>query len=365
MMRTLLTVALCCLLLICPLAGSSRACTSFCLDTPDGPVFAANLDLFIPGDGLVLVNRCGIAKENIRQNATGTTAKWTSKYGSVTFSPAGRGFAWSGMNDAGLVLNSLELKASEYPKPDERPPFDIGSLLQYLLDTCGSVQEAIKAVSLVRLVDDGDSPSHILVADADGNCAAFEFLDNRFVCYTSESLPVKALSNMPYSRALAALQRGGPRWWWSNPGQSAERFAGVAARMESFDASHDTDAVSHAFKTLTQVVAAPHTKWNIVYDIAKRKVWFRSVASPAVKYLSLHDFDLSCKAPLLMLDMNAEVGGNVKKSFTPYNHDVNLKVFRTLCHRYGIEISEEDAIGIIRLFERFKCARDTKTSTNK
>ncbi|MBW2618151.1 MAG: hypothetical protein JRC92_04690 [Deltaproteobacteria bacterium] len=125
--------------------------------------------------------------------------------------------------------------------------------------------------SLVR-VQDETTPSHYLVADADGNCAAIEYLDGRFVCHTGESLPVKAMSNMRYDRALAAFERGGPRWWWSNPGQSAERFAAAHARNESYDASRDTNAVSYAFGTLTHVVAATHTKWNIVYDIAKREV---------------------------------------------------------------------------------------------
>ncbi|MBW2619148.1 MAG: hypothetical protein JRC92_09765, partial [Deltaproteobacteria bacterium] len=95
-MRTLVTAALCCLLLLYPLVGLSWACTSFCLDTPGGPVFGANLDLFIPGDGLVFVNRRGIAKEGRQLSTTGETAKWTSEYGSVTFSLAGREFAWSG-----------------------------------------------------------------------------------------------------------------------------------------------------------------------------------------------------------------------------------------------------------------------------
>lgn len=358
-MRTLVTAAaICCLLLICPLAGPSWACTSFCLDTPDGPVFGSNLDLFIPGDGLVFINRRGIAKENIRQSTNGETARWISEYGSVTFNLAGRGFAWSGMNEAGLVVSSMELKASEYPEPDERPPFDLGYWTQYVLDTCGSVQEAIQVASLVRLVNDGDSaPNHILVADRDGHSAGFEYLDGRFVCYTDESLPVKAMSNMSYARALAALERGGPRWWWSNPGQSAERFAGAAARMEAFDASRDTCAASFALATLTDVVAAPHTKWNIVYDIAKREVWFRSAASPTVKRLSLNAFDLSCEAPLLMLHVNVALEGNVERSFTPYDHDLNLKVFRTLCDRQGIEISAEGAVELMRLFERFECAR--------
>ena len=354
-MRTLVIAAFCCLTLIHSLASTARACTSFCFDTPDGPVFGANLDLFIPADGLVFVNLRRVEKEGHQSSTTGETAKWVSRYRSVTFSLAGREFAWSGMNEAGLVLSSMELLASEHPEPDERPPLYIGTWAQYVLDTCGSVGEVIQVDSLVRIEDEAP-PSHYLVADADGNCAAIEFLDGRFVYYTGENLPVKAMSNMRYERALAAYERGGPRWWWSNPGQSAERFAAAHARSESYDASRDTGAVSYAFGTLLHVVAAPHTKWNVVYDIAKREVWFRSVASPAIKRLSLNAFDLSCEAPLLMLDVNAALEGNVEQSFTPYDHDINLAVFRTFCDRYGIEVSEEGAAGLMLFFESFDCA---------
>jgi penicillin V acylase-like amidase (Ntn superfamily) len=357
MMRTPVTRALGCLLLVGLLAGPSGACTCFCLDTPDGPVFGSNLDLFFPGDGLVFINRRGIAKEGfpLQAGTTGRTVKWIPRYGSVTFNVAGREWAFGGMNEAGLVLGSMELRKSEFPERDERPGLPIGPWAQYVLDTCGSVEEAIGVDAQVR-VEDAARPVHYLIVDARGNCAAIEWMDGEFVCHTGASLPVKAMSNMSYARALAAFQRGGPRWWWSNPGRSAERFAAAQARNHSYDAKRDTDAVKYAFETLTRVVAAPHTKWNIVYDIAQRTVWYRSAASPAVKHLSLGDFDLSGEAPLLMLDVNAAVEGNVRQCFKPYDSDVNLQIFRTLCDRYGMAISEEEAVAIMRHLESFKPA---------
>ena len=355
-MRPLAAAALCCLLLICPQGGPTHACTSFCMDTPDGPVFGCNLDLLIPGDGLVLVNRRGIAKESWRIGTTGEKAQWTSEYGSVTFSLVGREYAWSGMNEAGLVMSSMELKAGEYPEPSELPPVYDGRWGQYVLDTCASVEEVSQVGSLVR-VQDQSAPSHYLVADAEGNCAAIEYIDGQFVCYIGEDLPVKAMSNMRYDRALYAYEHGGTRWWWSNPGQSAERFAACQARSESFDASRDTSAVNYAFGTLAYCVAAPHTRWNIVYDIAEREVWFRSVQSPTYKHISLSAFDLSCDAPKLMLDVNAALEGDVDEHFAPYDHEVNLNVFHAFCDRYGIKVSEEGAVNLIRFFESFECTR--------
>ncbi|MEN6425618.1 MAG: linear amide C-N hydrolase [Phycisphaerales bacterium] len=357
-MRTSVATARRCLLLTCLLVGPSLACTCFCFDTPDGPVFGSNLDLFFPADGLVFVNRRGIAKEGFpsQVGTTGKAAKWISKYGSVTFNLAGREWAFGGMNEAGLVLGSMELLKSEFPQRDERPGLPIGPWAQYVLDTCGTVQEAIQVDSKVRIEDEA-APVHYLIADAKGNCVAIEWLDGEFVCYAGETLPVKAMSNMRYDRALAAFKRGGPRWWWSNPGRSAERFAAAHARSESYDPDQNPDVVKYAFDTLTKVVAAPHTKWCMVYDIGKRQIWYGSAASPATKHISLANLDLSSEAPLLMLDVNAQIEGDVERHFRPYDSAVNLKVLRTLCERYGMSISEEEARGIVRHLDSFKPVR--------
>jgi penicillin V acylase-like amidase (Ntn superfamily) len=355
-MRVLTSALLCCLTMASLPVGPALACTSFLMDTPEGPVFGTNLDLFIPGDGLVLVNRRGIEKESYQTGTTGERARWTSEYGSVTFNVAGREFVWGGMNEAGLVMSSMELRAGEYPRPDERPALFDGNWGQYVLDTCGSVEEVIRTNSLVRVRDQGYT-SHYLVADADGACVAIEYLDGRFVYHTGDDMPVKALTNMRYERALYAHEHGGTRWWWSNPGRSAERFAACQARSEHFDAARDTSAINYAFGTLLYYVAAPYTRWNIVFDIAKREAYFRSAASPTYKHLSLAAFDFSCNAPKLMLDVNAPLEGNVETDFEPYDPQVNLDVFRTFCERYGIEVSKESASDLTHFFDDFQCAR--------
>ena len=298
-MRIFVVTALWCVMLSTVAATSALSCTTFCMDTPEGPVFGANLDLFIPGDGLVFVNRRGIAKEGYASSATGETETWVSKYGSVTFNVAGLEFAFGGM---------------------------------------------------------GVPPNHYLVADATGNCAAIEWLEGRFVTYTGAGLPVKALANMRCDRSIAAWERGEPRWWWSNPGQSAERVAAAHERSVQYDPGRDGDSVDYALETLTRVVAAPHTKWSIVYDIPAREIWFRSAESPAVKHVFFGAFDCSCEAPVLMLDVNADLDGDVSEAFGPYDHDVNLTLFRTLCSRFGIELSEKAAQEIVEPFEGFVCA---------
>jgi choloylglycine hydrolase len=319
-------------------------------------VFGTNLDLFIPGDGLILVNRRGIAKASYRTNPDGERAEYVSKYGSVTFTLTGREFAWGGMNEAGLVISTMELRSGEYPEQDERPAFFDGNWCQYILDTCGSVEEVIATNSSVTVREDQGYPSHYLVADADGGCAAIEYIDGELVVHTGGDMPVDAMANMKYGKAVEAWERGGPRWWWSNPGQSAERVAACQKRAEEYDAAVDTSAVDYAFGTLIHYVAAPHTRWSIVFDIAKKEIYYRTAQSPAFKHISMGSFDYSCSAPKLMIDVNAQLEGDVDEFFVPYDYQVSLGVFRTFCARYGIDVSEADAREFTGYFEKFECA---------
>jgi len=362
-MGQMTTAVLCCLMLITSLIAPSHACTSFCFDTPNGPIYATNLDL-MTGEGHVFVNRRGIAKEGYRSSTTGVTAHWVSRYGSVTFNLVGRELPWSGMNEAGLVMSTMQLNASRCPAADERPPLSEASLVQYVLDTCGSVQEAIAEVAPVRLPQQ-ECASHYMLADATGDCATFEFLDGQFIVHHGESLPVKALANAPYAAGVDYMEQGlVPA---DNPGASVERVAAAADKMASYEPGQGVAPVDYSFGVLTETVVAPkrwwsdmfhepYTRWNVVFDINKQKVHFRTVKCQTVRHLSLSNFDFACEAPMLMLDVNAKLEGNVEGSFTAYDHEANLEIFRTFCDKWGIDVSEESAMALVELFESFECA---------
>ncbi len=343
------------LLMIGPLSREARACTSFIQETPDGPVFGANMDLTVPADGLVVINRRGIAKESFKKGLDGKTTKWVSKYGSVSFNIAGRGFPWSGMNEAGLVVSGMEDMKSEFPEPDRRVPFDQGSWIQYVLDNCATVRDVIAVDAIIRPESDNDRPSHYLVADLHGQSAGLEYIDGKLVVYTGKNLPVKAMSNLPYGRSLEALKRGGPKWWWSNPGQSAERFATAASRMEAYEPKRHPNEMEYVFHTLS-MVSNQYTQWSVGYHVEKRKIWFRTTRSSRAKWLSFDALDFSCDATPLMLDVHSASAGNVEQVFAPYNRETNLKVFSTMCARLGIHVPDEDAVSLMRALERFTCA---------
>lgn len=350
-MRTIAAAAILCLTVTFPQEHSCRACTSLCLDTPGGPVFGANLDLF-SGEGLVFVNRRGVSKEGYLSGTTGETAKWTSEYGSVTFNLVGREFAWCGMNEAGLTISTMHLPDSGLPEPDSRPPVVSGFWVQYHLDTCATVEEVVRADSLVRLAQDA---CHFLVCDERGNCATMEYLGGNLVCHTGLALPIKALTNIPYAVALSCLEHGTRLEEDSN--RSVERFVDAAASLKGYSAEAIVSPADYVLNILTDTVSAPHTKWSIVFDLRHRRAYFRTAASRAVRWLSLDGFDFSCEAPIMMLDVNTMPGGSVEDRFSPYDHERNLEVFSEFCRRWGVEVSADEADELMRFLESFPCVR--------
>ena len=127
--------------------------------------------------------------------------------------------------------------------------------------------------------------------------------------------------------------------------------------MQNFDPAGVIKVIDYSFHTLSKVVAAAHTKWSVVYDVAKRGVWFGSAAGPTGKYISLKSFDLSCGAPLMMLKVDSPIKGNVEKNFVPYNRDTNLEAFYTYSAPAGLEITPEDVADLMRTYGSFACAQ--------
>ena len=331
-----------------------NACTTFTHKAADGIVFAGNMDLMVPVGGLVVVNRRGIAKRNIRPNQNGTIANWITRFGSVSFNIAGRGFAWGGLNEAGLAIQTLEVRTEVYPEPDHRIPLDNGSWIQYALDMAGSVADVIAMDKTIRPVKDGGYGFHAIVVDASGASAVVEYIDGKMVVYTGKTLPVSALSNIAYEKALWSYDNDGPRWWWSGMGDSPERFAAVAKQVAQYKPSTHTDSTRYALDSLV-LAANQYTLWSVVYNIDKRKIWFRTVRSGNTKYVNLSDFDFSCNATSLILDVDTHEQGHVADKYRPYDRQMNQRVFSEATTSYGIPVSAKDTVWLMDHIESFQC----------
>ena len=345
-----------------PAALPATACTSFCFDTPDGPIFGSNLDLRWP-DGLIFVNPQGLSKMSYMLNSEGEPARWVSQYGSVTFNLVGIEMPWGGMNEAGLVVGNMQLLLTDYPEADERYPVSSPTWTQYMLDTCADVGEVVAALDSLRLRGDA---VHFLVADETGACVIVEYLGGETIIHEGDGLPVRALANAAYRDCLHYMETGIPPEF--NPGRSAERVAAADEWAGRYDPAGGTNPMDYALTVLTEVVVdprrwwkpifvAPFTRWSVAYDLTGREIRFRTEGHDSVRSFSFANLDFDCNAPRLMMDVNAELEGPVEGALQPYDPEMNYEFAREFLHRWGNQLNDEEIRELTGFLEGFVCVR--------
>ncbi len=299
------------------MAGDALACTTFCLKNKGEVLFGKNYDWMI-GDGAVFVNRRGVSKWS-GIDGEKNPAKWTSKYGSVTFNQYGWESPSGGMNEAGLAIELMWLDDTKYPPADSRPAISVLEWIQFHLDTAATTAEVIRNSESVRISSRVNI--HYLVNDKQGSTAAIEFLDGKLVVHTGEKLKVAALANDTYERSLN-YARMAPA---ARTESSLDRFTRASTRTLEFAglAKTEKQAVEYAFEVLADVAQKNETQWSIVYDQKRGKIYFRTRRTPEIKSIDTSAFDYSCSGRVKMLDMNAPIAGDISRRFQDYTREAN------------------------------------------
>ena len=332
-MKIRLFYAIFCLLLISLIPQTIHSCTTFCLDKGNQLVVGSNLDWYA-GEGLVFVNKRNTSKTAMLHPVwgEGNPVSWTSKYGSVTFNGAGREIVFSGMNEAGLVVSIMLLEETEYPKADSRPAIFAGQWNQYQLDNFSTVQEVIASLSKISIICETPMNIHFFVSDRMGNSAITEFINGNTIYYTKDTLPVKTLANSTYEESINYWKK--KKVPPNEPYLSLWRFIKSADMVKAYDLK--TSAVDYAFDILKnvsmgtveevdgmQIKSMITTEWSIVHDIKNLRVYFRTFDNKKIRYIDLGLLDFSCNTPVMILDIQADLNGDVSKKFINYNYEMN------------------------------------------
>ena len=312
-------------------AVTAFPCTTFVLKGPGHIYFGRNLD-WSWEDGLVVVNPPGIQKAALVLPGH-PRAKWTSKYGSVTFNQIGQEKPFGGMNEAGLVVEQMMLTESQYPAADSRPGIDMLQWIQYQLDTCSTVSEVVANDGKIR-IEQPMVPAriHYLVCDAAGDCASIEFLGGKMVCHRGQALPYCALANSTYEESATYARTNPMPAGSSEPlgdPQSLPRFACVANRAAEFRPHTTEKDVAYAFETLEQVRQGKSTVWQIVYDISGRRVHFRTASNPRQRMLELKSLDFAHARSAQFADIRADPSAAGTLELAPLTEAVHRKYLET------------------------------------
>jgi len=344
------------------LAVPALACTTFFINRNGQLIFGRNYD-WIAGQGMVNTNLRGLAKTSFRTE-DGKSISWVSKYGSLTFNQYGKEFPTGGMNEKGLVVELMWLDGTQYPAADQRASVNTLQWVQYQLDNHSTVAEVIQSDSKLRITSI-DVPLHYLVADAGGDVASIEFLNGKMVVHRGKDLPIAVLTNETYTSSWNAIKDLKTATAISNArfdgNNSQARFAKACSMVKQFQEEDlSVPVVDYSFKILNSVAQGNYTKWSIVYDLAAKKIYFKTNQYPQIKSVEFSAFDWNCSASPKAFDMNqALLPGSINKNFVPYTADFNRRIFEAtaLASRSEVNIRKEEIEEGLAYAEKISCKK--------
>ncbi len=329
------------------LAGNG-ACTAFSLRTDNSLLAGKNLDWLV-GEGVLFVNKRDVPKISFVPPGE-KAARWTSKFGSVTFNQFGIEFPLGGMNEAGLVVEELSCWPSGYPRDQNRECINELQWIQYQLDNYRTVEEVISNLSnpgIRRYL----FALHYFIADRSGRSAVIEFISGGTKVYSGGDLPVPALSNNSYENSIENLSRyegfGGELEIRNGPG-SQERFMRAAWLLKQFVYSDQKAAVNYAFRMLENVRQAD-TQWRIVYDPDEMHIYLVTLGNDTRRNVDLNAADFSADKPAAMLNILRRCESRVLNDcFSEFSADENRvllqSVFGKLVEGGELERGEADSL---------------------
>jgi len=339
------------------------------------PAEACTRALYVSKDGTVIVGRSmdwgedmmsnmWVLPRGMKRDGRGgkDTISWVSKYGSLIVSAYDIGTA-EGMNEKGLVVNELALVESNYGTPPEGAKvISLSTWPQYVLDNFATVAEAVAdlrkeefRVQTVVLGNGRPANMHLVISDATGDSAVFEYIDSKLVIHHGKQYRV--VTNSPtYDRQLAILE------YWKDAGGISKSLPGTSRAADRFvrttflldvlpgevSPTYISGTPQQSFKfqasmavlSLMRSVGTPlgfaneeqpwvsSTIWRTVSDSTNRVVIFDSALTPATFWVKFDDLDLKPGAPVRKLELagGRTYSGNAVGQFV----DAKLFTFQDL-----------------------------------
>ena len=287
-----------------------------------------------------------------RDGATGAnTIRWTSKYGSAVVSMYDIGTV-DGINEKGLVANTLYLAESNYGRANGKPTLSIVAWAQFVLDNYGSVNEAVAALRqepfrIVAPVLPGGKPAkgHLSISDASGDSAIFEYIDGKLVIHHGKQYNV--MTNSPSFDQQLALnsywQQIGGMVFMPGTSRASDRFTRASFMVNAIPKTVDPDIItavpnqSFDFQAMASVlgvmraVSVPlgiqdpklpnisSTLWRTTYDHKEGILIFDSATSPTAFWVKINDLSLNQGHPVRKLTVagGRTYSGNVSNQMVP------------------------------------------------
>jgi len=278
-------------------------------------------------------------------------AKWTSKYGSITFNIA-KDFPLTGMNQKGLVVTDMALNnydSNEYPFPKTKnnPFIQEGSQwIQYQLDNSANVKEVIDSTRKLNLIPQMGFPNfldHFFICDKEGHIAVIEFMRGEMIVHTGNELPVPLVTNWKYDSELYNLVKflkfdnknkpdlsKAPMYsdTWQDGYIDDPRSIRGTYLLEKYEKNPGKSLLNDAFDILNHMHKFfkkndyNQNNFEVVYNPKSMILYFNTKKNRKIRELKFSDFSFSKPSLGLICDANKNIT-NVKKDFLPYSQKLN------------------------------------------
>ncbi len=321
-------ITLIALLFMAIIPSITEGCSTFKVQQGDHIAYAHNMnqgDLGVPG--MIFINKRGMLKESRTWNELTTTQPtlatdyaWVSRYGSVTVNIFGRDLPDGGVNEEGLYIWEMG-EDVEYPNDPEKPAMNQTNWMQYILDTCLYVEDAIQRANEVTIDGWG---WHYFVGDATGSTAYIMFVDGKPLVRSGADMPVPAVFNSPYDweLELARYYEGfGGNYSTETDDPRVPRFVRYMRLMREMQPTDNV--VDYGIMMMQTLRVNDDPEWSILHDEDSRTMYFRTRLNPAVKTLKFDDIDFTNQSPTLMLDIDQSDDGDSMGRFEAYSKQVD------------------------------------------
>lgn len=306
--------------LLCLLFVTTQAypCSTLSYEDRGGNPWVAKSFDFSSGNGYVFINKRNIRKRSLTFDL-GLSKLWVSKYGSVTFNQAGRDFPFGGMNEKGLNMEIMWLDQTDYPVRQRTGQINESQLIQYVLDTSATAEEALEKISKASIVPIM-APVHYMICDVEKACATVEYLNKKLIVTKMNGGKERILQNTPYLEMLPGIRSLG-----MSERESKEEMDFI---FNNANALTEKTMMEKSFENLKKVEQPNWSRWQIVYNLKEKKVWFRTVKEPTIKSLSLNDYELDCRKDEQesVIDINSTASGDVKNFVIPFTKEINKEL---------------------------------------
>jgi penicillin V acylase-like amidase (Ntn superfamily) len=288
------------LIIVFTIVSHVFSCSSFLI--PSKGIMAKSYDWSI-ADGYVMTNSKSTKKTSMVLRSGDAGLAWTSKYSSITFNQYGRDFPNGGMNEKGLAVEILWLNSAGYPPADNRPTLNELQWIQYQLDNHANVREVVNNLNRVR-ISKVYADVHYFVCDSTLACATIEFVQGNAEIHTGSTMPYPTITNSTYAASksfIASYQGFGGNLAIPQSYRSLDRYVratDLARRVRS------SDPVEKGFDILNSLESVGYTKWQILYDLRNKKVYFKTrFSNREMATFSFNDLPYSCSGNAFYLDL--------------------------------------------------------------